>query len=149
FESELVLNPGGAELVVRHLGTAHTPGDSFVYLPKQKILFSGDIVYLERMLGVSSQSNSKSWLEVLETVSALQPQWVIPGHGHAAGFEKAERDTISYLRTLRERVGAFLDDGGVMEDISQVDQSEFSYLLVSDQLGGRNAQQVFQEMEFE
>ncbi|PLY12973.1 MAG: MBL fold metallo-hydrolase [Sedimenticola sp.] len=149
FENELALELGGVQLLIRHLGAAHTPGDSFVYLPQQNVLFSGDIIYLERMLGVGSQSNSKSWLAVLEAIAELNPEWVIPGHGHAAGFDKAQRDTIDYLRTLRQRVAEFLDEGGALEEIGQVDQSEFDYLEVSDQLAGRNAHQVFQEMEFE
>ena len=43
----------------------------------------------------------------------------------------------------------FLDQGGTLEEISRVDQSEFRFLAVYDQLAGRNAHQVFQEMEFD
>ena len=149
FDQELSLELGGVQLELRHLGAAHTPGDSFIHLPQQKLVFSGDIVYLERMLGVGVQSNSKSWVAVLASIADLQPQWVVPGHGKAAGFEAVQRDTIDYLTTLRERVREFMDEGGTLDEISKVDQSEFSYLAVSDQLAGRNAHQVFQEMEFD
>ena len=52
------------------------------------------------------------------------------------------------FKALHQRVAAFIDDGGSLEDISQVDQSEFMHLETADQLAGRNAHQAFQQLEF-
>ena len=149
FESTHRFETGGVRFELYHAGQAHTPGDIYVFLPDENAVFSGDIVYHDRMLGVGPQSNSKSWLEVFEEMEKLGADKIIPGHGKAGSFEKSRRETGDYLRTLRRRVTEFLDQGGTLEEISQIDQSEFRFLAVYDQLAGRNAHQVFQEMEFD
>jgi len=149
FEHELDLNIGGVAIEIRHLGAAHTPGHSFVWLPGQRVLFTGDAVYVERMLGVGSMSNSRSWIEVFEAMAALEPLHVIPGHGHATDLATATKDTYDYLQLLRREVGRLLDEGAGMEEVSTIDQSRFSYLKVYEEIKGRNAQQVYAEMEFE
>jgi len=149
FADKLDFELGGVAFEIRHVGQAHTPGDSFIWLPQQKVMFSGDIVYIERMLGVREYSNSKSWAEVYETMAAYKPEHLVPGHGPATDMAQADKDSYEYLLHLREAVAAFMEDGGEIEDISQVDQSKYEYLLNFDTLAGSNAQQVFTEMEWE
>jgi hypothetical protein len=112
-------------------------------------MFTGDIVYVERMLGVGSQSNSKIWLEVFQTMAAHKPRHLVPGHGQATDLSQAKRDTYDYLTFLRESVSDFIDSGGDISDIGSVNQAQFSYLLNFQEIAGRNAQQVFTEMEWE
>ena len=148
FDQSAELQIGGVSLQLRHFGAAHTPGDSIVWLPRQEVLFSGDIVYLERMLGVGPQSNLIGWLDAYAKLRALPAQTIVPGHGGPAAPDQADAQTGAYLKALHQRVAAFIDDGGSLEDISQVDQSEFMHLETADQLAGRNAHQAFQQLEF-
>ncbi len=134
---------------IHHAGQAHTPGDSFVWLPEQKVMFTGDIVYTERMLGVGSQSNSRSWIEVYETMAAFGPETLVPGHGHPTTLERANADTYDYLKFLRSSVSEFFDGGGDITNIGSLDQSRYEYLLNFENLAGRNAQQVYTELEWE
>ncbi len=145
FELEL----GGTIFELHHSGKAHTPGDSYVWLPQKQVMFTGDIVYVERMLGVGSQSNSKSWLEVFQTMAAHKPRHLVPGHGHATDLSQAKTDTYDYLVFLRKSVSDFMDSGGDISDIGSVNQTKFSHLLNFQQIAGRNAQQVFTEIEWE
>jgi glyoxylase-like metal-dependent hydrolase (beta-lactamase superfamily II) len=145
FEFEL----GGTLFEIRHSGQAHTPGDSFIWLPQKKVMFTGDIVYVERMLGVGTQSNSKSWIGVYQTMAAYQPRYLIPGHGQATDLSRANRDTYDYLVFLRQAVSDFMENGGDISEVSSVNQSEFNYLLNYELISGRNAQQVFTELEWE
>ena len=149
FDERLDLSFGGVALELRHAGQAHTPGDLFVWMPAASVMFSGDIVYVGRMLGVMPHSNSRSWIEVFRAMAAHAPAIVVPGHGMPASLEQATKDSLDYLLALRERVGAFMEAGGGIEDIGSLDQSDFAYLVSYDELKGRNAQQVFQEMEWE
>ncbi len=149
FETEYAFSLGDTRFELRHAGQAHTPGDIFVWLPQQRVMFTGDIVYVERMLGVGSQSNSKSWVSAFETMAAYAPEHIVPGHGHATDLARAKRDTYDYLRFLRETIAAFIDDGGDMSEIGSIDQSRYHYLLNHETLAGRNAQQVFTELEWE
>ena len=149
FADRFEFDLGGTLFELRHAGQAHTPGDSYVWLPQQAVLFSGDIVYVERMLGVGSQSNSRSWIEVFETMAAHKPRHLVPGHGHATDLPRARQDTYDYLVYLRESVADFMDSGGDMSAIGSVDQAKFNYLLNFEEIAGRNAQQVLSEMEWE
>ena len=149
FEQQFEFKLGDTLFEIRHAGQAHTPGDSFVWLPQEKVMFTGDIVYVERMLGVGAQSNSKNWVSVFQTMAAYQPRYLIPGHGPATNLSQAQRDTYDYLMYLRKSVSEFMENGGDISEISDVNQSEFNYLLNYGMLSGRNAQQVFTELEWE
>lgn len=140
---------GGVVFEIYHAGQAHTPGDSYIWLPEQQVMFTGDIVYTERMLGVGGQSNSKSWIKVYQSMASFSPKVVVPGHGHPATLEKANTDTLGYLQFLRNSVGEFYDNGGDISQISSIDQSRYHYLLNHETLAGRNAQQVYTELEWE
>ncbi|MGB0723127.1 MAG: MBL fold metallo-hydrolase [Gammaproteobacteria bacterium] len=149
FETQHVLEAGGVRLEIHHAGQAHTPGDSFVWLPEHKVMFSGDIVYVGRMLGVMDHSNSRSWMAAFEAMAAFEPEHLVPGHGPVTTLETARADSYAYLSFLRESVEAFMDAGGTIDSIGEIDQSRFAYLNAYDSLKGRNIQQVFQEMEWE
>lgn len=149
FEGRHLVELGGLKLELVHAGQAHTPGDIFVWMPDQKILFSGDIVYLDRLLGVLSYSNSKSWLQAFAAIEKLNPKIVVPGHGRPATLAKARAQTRDYLLQLRKKIAAIIDASGTIIDAKNIDQSSFKNLAVFDQISRRNAQAVFTEMEFE
>jgi glyoxylase-like metal-dependent hydrolase (beta-lactamase superfamily II) len=142
------LNLGNTIAQLLYFGPAHTPGDLVVWLPQQKILFSGDIIYTERMLAVIPISNSFSWVQVFDKLEALEPMTIVPGHGRPTTVEVARRDTRDYLSFLRSEAKRVLDNGGSLLDaVQKVDQSRFRSLLNYDLLALRNMNQVFQEVE--
>ncbi len=149
FDSEKKLQLGDVKLEIYHLGAAHTLGDSFVWLPEQKIMFTGDIVYVERALGTGPAKNVKSWIEVFEKMAAYQPETVVPGHGHAVSLETAQKDTYEYLVFLVESISRMLDEGVELMDAVNLDQSQFSYLEVFDEISRKNAQDVYEQLEFD
>jgi glyoxylase-like metal-dependent hydrolase (beta-lactamase superfamily II) len=149
FDDQYAFTLGGIRFEIYHHGQAHTPGDAYVWLPQQKIVFSGDIVFTERMLGILEDSNSKSWLESFNAMAGLQPQHIIPGHGSPTSLEKARADTGDYLEFLRQAVATFMENGGDASAIGTIDQSRFSYLHNYDTLKGRNALKVYIELEWE
>lgn len=149
FDESLKLKLGETDIEIYHVGQAHTPGDAFIWVPAEKVMFTGDIVYVERMLGVGGQSNSKTWMASYEAMAAYKPEHIVPGHGHATTLKTTDKDTYGYLTYLRKAVAEFMENGGDMSDISQVDQSQFNYLKNHETLAGRNAQNVFNELEWE
>ena len=149
FSDRKVMTIGDTVFEIHHAGHAHTPGDSFVWLPGKMIVFAGDIVYTDRMLGIGSQSAHRSWITAFESMAAKQPRIVVGGHGMPADLDKARADSYEYLIFLREAVQTFMDNGHGIEEIGSIDQSRFSYLENFDSLKGRNAQRVFEELEWE
>lgn len=149
FAKEYKFTLGGVRFEIYHHGRAHTPGDAFIWLPQSKVMFAGDIVFTERMLGIGEESNSKSWLASFDAMAAYQPEYIVPGHGSPCSLDKAKKDTRDYLEYLRETVAAFISQGGGAYEISRVNQDRFSYLDNYETLAGRNALKVYTELEWE
>lgn len=149
FSQEKRIDADGLPIEIRHAGHAHTPGDSFVWLPEQRIVFSGDIIYTDRMLRIGSHSAHRSWIAAFEAIAALRPETVVGGHGAPTDLAGATADTYDYLVFLRQAVQALLDEGRGMEDVGQLDQSRFRHLENYEVLKGRNAQRVYEELEWE
>jgi glyoxylase-like metal-dependent hydrolase (beta-lactamase superfamily II) len=149
FDNEYQFELGGITFQIYHKGAAHTPGDSFVWIKDRSVMFAGDIVFVDRLLGVLDHSNSKSWLAVFESMAKFNPKFIVPGHGSVTGMLQAKHETYDYLFELRQAVTTFMDDGGDMSEINKIDQSKFKTLPSFDVLSGRNAQRVFSELEWE
>jgi len=149
FDDATSFTLGGTVFELRHAGHAHTPGDSFVWLPQKRVVFTGDIVYSQRMLNVADFSASKSWLGAFEAMAALNPAHVVPGHGRPTDLATARADTYEYLMFLRAAVKQFRTEGRGIENIGTLDQSRFAYLENFESLSGRNAQRVYDELEWE
>ncbi|MCU7919503.1 MAG: MBL fold metallo-hydrolase [Candidatus Thiodiazotropha sp. (ex Epidulcina cf. delphinae)] len=140
----------GVAVELRFTGGAHTPGDLFVWLPESKILFSGDAVYVERLLGIFP-NGLRRWIVSLELIrDSLKPDIIIPGHGRVTNLEEAMRDTYGYLTMLRDKISARIADGAFdpVEAAEGLDQSEFAYLKNYDQLSFRamNALRAAEEL---
>ncbi|HEV7679214.1 MAG TPA: MBL fold metallo-hydrolase [Candidatus Dormibacteraeota bacterium] len=100
FEDRISLYVDELELQLIHVGPAHTPGDVVVWLPQQRILFTGDIVFKDTTPFVAEGSIAH-FFETLQTLRDLQPDVVVPGHGplcDAAAFDEVEE----YLRFVDE-----------------------------------------------
>ncbi len=149
FADSYTLEVGGMTFEITHAGQAHTPGDSFIWLAERNTMFTGDIVYVERILGVGPQSNVKSWIAVFEAMAAHEPAHLVPGHGHATTLAQATADSYDYLVNLRSRIGALLEEGGDIMQAPEIDQSAFAHLAQFDALAGRNAQATYEQMEWE
>jgi glyoxylase-like metal-dependent hydrolase (beta-lactamase superfamily II) len=94
------LTVGGADLQVMWLGDAHFPGDAVVWLPAHGVLYSGDMVYVERLLGVLPWSDAVAWRESFHRMETLAPTHIVPGHGRPVGLEIARKHTGEYLDWL-------------------------------------------------
>ncbi|MCW9038934.1 MAG: MBL fold metallo-hydrolase, partial [Rhodospirillales bacterium] len=149
FEGSLNMTIGGVDFLMRNVGPAHTPGDSFVWVPGRRIVFTGDIVYVERMLGVLPFSRTATWLDSFDALASLGVVQVVPGHGSPTTLGKARMETRAYLAHLRAEVRKVLDAGGGIEEATAIDQSAFAHLKNFDTLSRRNAQATFIEMEFD
>jgi glyoxylase-like metal-dependent hydrolase (beta-lactamase superfamily II) len=148
FDQELTLNLGGRDIRILHFKPAHTPGDSVVWLPKEGVLFSGDIVFVDRLLGVLPFSNTSGWLTSFEEIAKLQPKLIVPGHGEVCDLAKAKRDTADYLRLLFDHMVKAVNQGKDLQvAIDSLDQSAFAKLPNYDLLKGGNANRVYLEAE--
>ena len=153
YPSELIgdsrtLQLGKTRIDILHFGSAHTAGDLVLWLPAQKILFAGDIVFTQRLLAVIPVGDSGGWVKAFDQSMALKPRIIVPGHGQPTDVQTATRDTRDYLQHLRNAAQAVLAKNGSLQDaVDKTDQSKFKHLVNFDLLSRRNMNQVFTEME--
>jgi glyoxylase-like metal-dependent hydrolase (beta-lactamase superfamily II) len=105
------LDLGGTVLELKYRQGAHTPGDMLVWLPQQGVVFTGDVVYVERILGLLPVSNTRHWLESFAVLDELQPRVVVPGHGRLSDLATARADTRDLLLALRRHMGPAVQAG--------------------------------------
>lgn len=150
FEGNYNLTLGGVQIEVMHMGPAHDPGDTQVWLPQWGMLIAGDIAFHERMLPIFEGICTACWLETWDAkMEPLAPTYVIPGHGHPTNLPQVRRYTYDYLSDLRSKIAAHLEDGGDLAGAYYVDQSEWANLDTFEELATKNAGRVFEEMEWE
>jgi glyoxylase-like metal-dependent hydrolase (beta-lactamase superfamily II) len=96
---------GGVRLQLRPVGPSHTPEDLVVYLPDEKVLFAGDLVFRNRIPFVG-QADSKQWIKSLDGLLAFGASVVVPGHGPASTQARQDMElTRDYLLHLRRVMG--------------------------------------------
>jgi glyoxylase-like metal-dependent hydrolase (beta-lactamase superfamily II) len=139
---------GGETLVLRYTD-AHFPGDAWVWLPKRKVMFTGDLVYVDRILGVLPWSSVKKGQQAFHALEALNPKHIVPGHGGVCDLAKAKRDSGDYEDFLANVIGKAAQD---MEPITEVlnrhmDLPRFRHLLNYGDLHRANMNRAFVEFE--
>lgn len=150
FEDRKVIEMGDVTFEILHLGPAHGPGDTQVWIPQWSMMIAGDIAFHERMPPIFADTCTSCWIETWETAFApLDPTYVIPGHGHPTNLAQVTRYTHDYLVDLRAKVGAYIEDGGDLAGAYYVDQSNWAQLDTFEELATKNAGRVFEEMEWE
>ena len=144
------LELGGVVVELKHRGGAHTPGDMLVWLPAQRVLFSGDAVYVDRLLGVLPVSRGKAWLETFAAIESLNPERIVPGHGRVSTLEQAQRETRDYLVALRAHMKRAVDDGqDISAAIKAFDGRPWLHLQNAAELMPGNASRTYLELERE
>jgi len=103
FPRELIFDDGKHRVELIHLGVAHTHGDAVAWLPKEKILFTGDAC-VNGPFNFVGDGHVEKWIATLEAAKKLGAKIVCPGHGER-GVETVLGDQQRYFRSLREEVG--------------------------------------------
>ena len=110
FKDKMVFDDGTMRAELLYLGNAHTHGDVFVWLPKQRILFSGDAC-VNGPYNYMGDGNSIDWLKTLDAAKALKPKIMCPGHGGMATTSLID-DQKTYFTTLHRLVKPFTTKKG-------------------------------------
>lgn len=129
YDGAAELDLGGRRAQLRDWGRAHTLGDQTVFLPDERVLFTGDLVE-ERCFAIfpwfppdDVDVDGHRWIEVLHELERLDPAVVVPGHGEVGGVEVivAARE---YLELLRDETERLARDGRSEDDVAaELDRS--------------------------
>jgi glyoxylase-like metal-dependent hydrolase (beta-lactamase superfamily II) len=102
YRTDMIFDDGKHRVELLHFGVAHTHGDGWAWLPKEKILFSGDAC-VNGAYNFMGDGNSEQWIKTLEAAKKLGAKVVCPGHGTIGGPELLE-DQQSFFVELRKHV---------------------------------------------
>lgn len=144
------LDLGSTRIELRHRGGGHTPGELMVWLPQANVLFSGDVVYVQRLLSVLPVSSSRAWLASFALIEEIAPAVIVPGHGRVTTLVEARFDTRDYLLELREKMKKALDQGlDPSAAAKSMEIGRFQHLHNAAELHPGNASRVYLEIELE
>jgi glyoxylase-like metal-dependent hydrolase (beta-lactamase superfamily II) len=120
FDRELTIWMGSLEVKLIHVGAGHTRGDTVVWLPSQKVLFSGDLV--EFNAGIyTGDAHLQEWPASLERLRALRPEKLVPGRGpaleNAADSIRAIEFTQDFVRALYASAKAGVAAGKTLKQV--------------------------------
>lgn len=125
---ERELTVGGVRLQIKPVGPSHTPEDLVIYLPQEKVLFAGDLVFRNRIPYVG-QADSRQWIKTLDALLAFDATVILPGHGPVSTDARRDmeltRDYLVHLRTVMGQAAKNLepfDDAYKAADWSRFEQ---------------------------
>ena len=128
FNGKMTLWLGKLEVQLLQLGRGHTKGDTVVWLPQERTLFSGDLVEFDAT-PYAGDAYFKDWPRTLENVAALKPLALVPGRGAALKGEAQVADglrgTASFIADVRASVEAGVAAG---KDLNAVYKDTFAAL---------------------
>ena len=117
LRTSMTLHRGEREIQIRFLGRAHTAGDVVVFLPKEKIVMTGDM--LTATLSNMSDAFLTEWVTTLDELKKLDFVTVLPGHGEAF-TDRAKIDYFqAYLRDVWTEVSRLKQQGVSAEDAAK------------------------------
>jgi glyoxylase-like metal-dependent hydrolase (beta-lactamase superfamily II) len=115
FDEKHVIEDGTQRVEIYAFGHAHTSGDAVAYLPKHKILCTGDAC-VNGAFNFMGHANSAAWIFCLEKMQKLDVDLVCPGHGKVS-----TRDLLAtqkrYFAEMRAHVKKGIDDNKSLDDI--------------------------------
>jgi cyclase len=102
FPDSMIFDDGKHRLELRHFGTAHTRGDGFAWLPKEKILFTGDAC-VNGPYNYTGDGDTGEWIKTLAQARKLGATVIGPGHGPRAAGTLLEEQQL-FFHELRRHV---------------------------------------------
>jgi glyoxylase-like metal-dependent hydrolase (beta-lactamase superfamily II) len=127
FDDRLTLRVGDKDLHLIEVGPAHTRGDAIVHVPSDRILFSGDILFIGSH-PIAWDGPVSNWIRACDRILELDVQTIVPGHGpltDKAGVRRV-RDYWEYLvAEVRDRFEAGLSADEAARDIALDDFSHW------------------------
>jgi glyoxylase-like metal-dependent hydrolase (beta-lactamase superfamily II) len=137
FQGRMTLFMGGLEVQIMQLGAGHTKGDTIAWLPKDKVLFSGDLVEADAAC-YTGDAYLAEWPQTLRNLRALPAEKLVPGRGPALmnpqevakGLAYTEDFVTTLYKGAQEAVTKELDLKGAMSHIRQSMDPKFAQVFI-------------------
>jgi glyoxylase-like metal-dependent hydrolase (beta-lactamase superfamily II) len=139
FEKRLTLMLGKLQVEIMQLGRGHTKGDTVVWLPQDKVLFSGDLVEFDAT-PYAGDAYLTDWPATLDAIAALEPEKLVPGRGAAlkdaaqvkAGLDGTRAFVTAMFDAVKSGVAAGKDLRAIYHDTYAALQPRFGHWVIFD-----------------
>ncbi len=139
FEKHMTLWMGKLQIEILQLGRGHTKGDTVVWLPQERILFSGDLVEYDAT-PYTGDAYLTDWPATLDAIAALKPEKLVPGRGASlttpAAVKKGLDGTRAFVTRMFEAVARGARDGKdlrtVYKDTYALLKPDFGHWVIFD-----------------
>ena len=120
FDEQYMLDLDGTQAHLTYVGPCHQTGDTIVHLPKEGVVFAGDVIF-RQCTPMGWTGTYRKWLEALDLIIWLDPEVIVPGHGPVCGVEGA-MEMKAYLEYVREESQRCFEQGlTALEASKQID----------------------------
>ena len=99
FRDRMTLHLGGKEIQILYFGSAHTKGDSILFVPQDRIAYMSEVFFNEEFPNMAG-GYGVSWIRVLDAVKALDAEIFIPGHGPIPDDPKQTRAALDRMQRI-------------------------------------------------
>lgn len=147
-DDTLEVDLGNRPLSIKAWPTAHTNTDLTVFDEKTATLWSGDLIFAERLPTLDGSING--WLEVLDELLPDDVARVVPGHGPVSDGRAALAAERRYLEALRDAVRQAIAEGlDIPDTLARIGSENPMQWLVFEHNHGRNIVSAYKELEWE
>ncbi len=111
----------GERIELLHVAPAHTSGDLQVYLPTEKIVFTGDIIAANQpytLIHAEKNGSSEGWIQTVKGLVALNAQTYVPGHGDLQTKDDVQA-RLQRVEARREEIKKLVAQGKSLDEIKQ------------------------------
>ena len=117
FDQTMEVNIGNKRLVLTHLGSAHTRGDVLVHVPTDRMLYTGDLLFVGGH-PVIWAGPVENWIKACDYILGLDVEVIVPGHGPIAD-KAAVRELRSYFEYITTQARMHFDNGVPYEEAAR------------------------------
>lgn len=100
FDARYELNLNGMEVHLIYVGPCHQHGDTIIHVPKERVLFAGDVLF-RQCTPMGWTGSYEKWFQCLDLIRQLNPDVIVPGHGPLCGLEGVT-EMKAYLQYVRD-----------------------------------------------
>ncbi len=150
FDKRASLSLGGKRFSLLSAGPAHSGSDIMMMVQPDGVLFAGDIVQNGRIPFMNGDDvDTGQWLKALDEVLALEPTFIIPGHGKpSAAAKEAIAFTHDYIAYVREAMGKAVENWTDFDTAyAATDWSKYKNFPAFDNNNRGNAYRIYIELE--
>jgi glyoxylase-like metal-dependent hydrolase (beta-lactamase superfamily II) len=151
-EDREVLELGGREIHLLHLGRAHTGGDLLVYVPDGKVLFMSE-TFLNRIFPAMRSAHPTEWVAMVEAAQAMDVDVYVPGHSIVEAPEALAEDLeiyrVAMVRVIEEATRLHAEGLSIEEAVEQADFGDLESWTLSASQGPTALRRVYMELNGE